>query len=150
MVEQRWLKFNTSIWSSTKDPQKCPQPQTPTPIPKQYTPTRIQQLRQATTIVTELIEWVSKVAVICLKLCATIADPSSPFPLALPHFCGLLLKGTCFKPCLKMYTMIWKHTIMRELRIAGCNFFMFSSSSMPSSLFASSPSYQIDNETHKF
>ncbi len=33
MVEQRWLKFNTSIWSSTKDPQKCPLPQTPTPHP---------------------------------------------------------------------------------------------------------------------
>ena len=33
MVEQRWLKFNTSIWSSTKDPKKCPQPQTPTPHP---------------------------------------------------------------------------------------------------------------------
>ena len=139
-------------------------PKHPHPIPQQYTPTHIQQLRQATTIVTELIEWVSKVAVICLKLCATIADPSSPFPLALPHFCGLLLKGTCFKPCLKMYTMIWKHTIMRELRIAGCNFFMFFSSSMPSSvwkaecfqrlqsssLFASSHSYQIDNEPINF
>ena len=68
-------------------------PKHPHPIPQQYTPTHIQQLRQATTMVTELIEWVSKVAVICLKLCATIADPSSPFPLALPHFCGFLLKG---------------------------------------------------------
>ena len=84
--------------------------------------------------------------------------------LPLSHFCGLLLKGTCFKPCLKMYTMIWKHTIMHELSIVGWYFFMFSSSSMPSSvwkaeclqrlqsssLFASSPSYQIDNEPINF
>ena len=52
--------------------------------------------------------------IVCNNSCRSLLPPPSP------HFCGLLLKGTCFKPrrvwkC--MEGMIWKHTILCELRM---------------------------------
>ena len=52
--------------------------------------------------------------IVCNNSCRSLLPPPSP------HFCGLLLKGICFKPrrvwkC--MEGMIWKRTMLCELRM---------------------------------